>query len=371
MTQTSARRWSMSGWRGALAYALLWAIAVTGMEQIAPMQSADLRQAVLMIATSLFAWALSGVALLALARLALPRLGVVQLMPVAMLVLLLTVSFHTVQRTLLSAGPTWLVRTDPIIAGPGYFLWVHVVYGGMFIAGVAFAQRAERTRSILARAEIARSRSETLFSQARLASLQGSVDPAFVLRVLDAMQQRYALDAPGADRLLDRLVEFLRLAMPGVRSGRSTLGAELAIVRSYSRLICELEPQRNRWSCDADASLGEMPFPPLLLLPLLDRMSTRGEGVALVATRGAAQALLSIHGPATPDAAAPELLHRLRVGLHAAYGTAAQAAAVEDGAQVALTISLPLADAAPHVHDGRVPSPDGDASCQSTATTIH
>ena len=36
--------------------------------------------------------------------------------------------------------------------------------------------------------------------------------------------------------LLDQLVGFLRLAMPGVRSGQSTLAAELALVRSYAQL---------------------------------------------------------------------------------------------------------------------------------------
>ena len=47
----------------------------------------------------------------------------------------------------------------------------------------------------------------------------------------------YETGSPAADQLLDRLVGFLRTAMPSLRGGASsTLAAELEVVRSYVRL---------------------------------------------------------------------------------------------------------------------------------------
>jgi len=374
--EASARARSLFGWRRAMAYTLLWATAVSALENVAPISFFNFRQTVSMAVTSMATWALSGAILLTFAKLALPRLRPVPLMAAAVLLLsLLGLGYEAVTQMLFIVGP-WLVRFGPVKASLAHLIWIHLLYGGVFIAGAALAHRAERTRTILAQAEIARSRSETLLSQAQLASLEGSVDPGFLLRVMRTMQIRYAEDAPGADRLLDQLVGFLRLAMPGVRSGRSTLGAELAIVRSYSRLLCDLEPQRKAWSCDVDASLADLPFPPLLLVPLLDRLSVAsnaGDGVALTSACGTTHALLSIRGNAMLDGPGHDLLHRLRVGLHAAYGAATHVvlSAAELGRPALLTISLPLAAGVQRGGDGSVPFTNGDASCQPIATTTN
>jgi hypothetical protein len=143
------------------------------------------------------------------------------------------------------------------------------------------------------------------------------------------------------------------MAMPAVRSGRSTLGAELAIARAYLRLDASLEPRRAPWVCEADAALDDVPFPPLLLLPVLDALAGRAPAHAAPLRISAhvedTVAVLALHGPAAlrwlPDA----LLHRLRVGLHALHGSAAQVV-VADGASAdsaALTIRFPRAVSAP------------------------
>ena len=374
MSAAPARSRALFGWRRGLAYALLWAAACTALEVTVPIGLLDARQIVVMVWTSLLLWALTGSVLLVLASFALPRLSTVSILLAAGAVLpLLAFGYLTVDTALFSSGGWWPSLDTPLESNAGYIVWIYLLYGGMFVGGSAIAYRAERTRTMLARAEIARSRSETLFSQAQLAGVQGSVDPHFVLRVLDAMQRRYANDAAGADRLLDGLVEFLRLAMPGVRSGQSTLAAELAIVRSYARLLVLLDPARSAWHCEIDGALADLPFPPLLLLPVLDELasSRSADALALSAIRAPGQAVLAILGGAMRSEAGAALLHRLRIGLHAAYGAAAQVTSAPPGTAglPALTISLPLpAKSVRRIDDSSALDPNGDALCKPLAT---
>ena len=104
--------------------------------------------------------------------------------------------------------------------------------------------------------------------------------------------------------------------MPGVRSGRSTLTAELALVQSYASLWAELDPRRAGWRISIDAPVPDLPFPPLLLLPVLDQMP----GGCLSVKREADRIMLSIDGPIEAGWLPPALAYRLRVGLRATCG---------------------------------------------------
>ncbi len=141
-----------------------------------------------------------------------------------------------------------------------YNVWVCLFYGGLFMPGFVLVIRAERTRSLLGNAEIARSQTDTVLSQTQLQALRGQVDPDLLLRVMAEVQRRYAQDPAAAERLLDQLINFLRSAMPGVRSGRSTLAAELAIVQSYVQLWAELDPQRAGWRWTSTRRCLTWPF---------------------------------------------------------------------------------------------------------------
>lgn len=201
-----------------------------------------------------------------------------------------------------------------------YNLWVILFFGGLFMVVCVLNIRAERTRTSLGKAEIERSRTEILLGEAQLRALQGHVDPVFLLRVLADVEQRYAHRPADADRLLDRLVVFLRNAMPGVRSGHSTLEGEIALATAYAHLWADLEPRRESWRIRIAEPLPELPFPPLLLLPILDCLAAttpvapRGDIAVTSVGNGVT---LALDGPAaaTGDWFPSELAYRLRVGL--------------------------------------------------------
>lgn len=230
--------------------------------------------------------------------------------------------------------------------------------------------RAERTRGLLGDAEIACSRSDTVLSQAQLQALRGQVDPDLRLRVMAEVQRRYAGNPGAAERLLDKLVNFLRSAMPGVRSGRSTLAAELALVQSYVALWAELEPLRPGWRLNIDAPLPELEFPPLLLLPVLDHWT----GGGLSVRREAGRVGLSIDGPLQAGELPAPLAYRLRVGLRATCGESWTLSLneAEAGDAPALMLSLPIEPLAlsPRVAGAHLSPTPGDRPWTTPATSM-
>jgi hypothetical protein len=365
------------GWRRGAAYAVLWSLAVFVLETVWESSVVESRGWLPSAASGYPGWLFIGVVLAAFAALAVPLLPTAGLIGATTALLLLLTLIRAAFPELLvdlkvgSTQSPFAASEDTAI----FLGWSHLVYGGLFVGAGAVAHRSEQTRSLLARAEIARSRSQALFSQAQFGGLQGSVDPAFLLRVLEGMQSRYRTDAARAERLLDQLVGFLRLAMPGVRSGQSTLGAELALARSHARLANELEPRNTRWHCDIDASLADLPFPPLLLLPLLEQSSAGASGaagIALTATRAPTQVVLALQGAVRPGWLAGDLLHRLQVGLRATHGQVVGVvlSPVREPGAPALTMTLPLPEPSPHAAPARPSTPPPQGASTWTTTPL-
>jgi len=344
---------SLFGWQRGLAYTLLLGVVMSALEGIA---STGAIYATGFASPSILAtipgWICVAAVIVLTTAWGVPRFA---LQALAAITVAVVVGFTLIRA---ATEPNWFpwLPGFPISASAWYLGWASMLYGALFVGTHALAFRADRTRGLLAQAEVARGRSETLFAQAELSSLQGVVDPAFVLRVLGEIQRRYAEDAARADRLLDQLVAFLRLAMPAVRSGRSTLGAELALVRSYTSLNAAVEPQRAGWACDVDGALDDLPFPPLLLLPVLDALALPATRALRITARSDDTTIeLSLQGAAPGSRLPDALLHRLRVGLHALYGPTAHVGA-SPGA--AVTIRFQRADQTHRFH----PRPTGGPS---------
>jgi hypothetical protein len=259
-----------------------------------------------------------------------------------------------------------------------YFFWPALFYGGLFIAAWIWLDRSERTRRLLADAELARSTAEAHLGQAQLQALQGQVDPALLLRVLAEVQQRYRVDPRGADRLLDLLVAFLRAAMPAVRSGTSTLADEVTLLRAYAALSEQLDGGRVRWQLCIDAPPPGLSFPPLLVLPLVERLASTAPDaatLAMVMHCDADSVALELHG-AAPGWRDETLEYRLRVGLQGRFGDTWHLDVRDAPApnEAALTLRLSLSAATPlnpaAVHSCSDASSRGEAPWTNPATTM-
>ncbi|MFO1328845.1 MAG: hypothetical protein U1F56_15915 [Rubrivivax sp.] len=246
------------------------------------------------------------------------------------------------QRPANAAVHVWL-GLPTLRLSPWFAAWIAIASAPPFFAYCLIVQRSVRVQAVLGRAEFERTRTAALVGQARADALEGRVDPALLQRALVALQAAYAGRRMQAEALLDALVDFLRQAMPAIRSGRSTLMDELTLLRRYAALVHLVDGGRNLCQVSAEAPPRDPAFAPLLLIPLVEALS------AAQGRRSPVRVDLSVQGACATlafDVAAPgpgldeRWSERLERALRAAPEPAG--ARFEVGGARALTLWLPL-----------------------------
>ena len=133
------------------------------------------------------------------------------------------------------------------------------------------AAEGARMREKAALADLARQ--ATL---AELKTLQAQVEPHFLYNTLAGIQHLVRHDAALADRMLGRLHDYLRLALPGMREPMSTLAREFALADAYLALMQMRLGERLRVQLDLPDELAAQPFPPLMLGSLIENAVLHG-----------------------------------------------------------------------------------------------
>ncbi len=331
-------------WRQAVAYGLLWGVVVAALESIsATVYMPPGIDTLHYVGSLLLLWTSRGVVIAWTAQASeawLTSRAVAALF-----------AFELVLLSLSWDGLTSLSLTSERLYGLGlplranflYNFWILLVYGGLFFWFCMLGRRTRHTRDVLARAEIERSRTDGLLVAAQLESLKGRVDPALLLRAMSALRDRYARSRKQGEALLDATVAFLRHAMPGVRTGRSSVESELALVRAYAQLMELLAPGRMLCHVSAAPLPRDLPIPSMLLLPLIERLhAAQAVAVPVVVelTADARCMKLCLAGQAVDEGwLTDELAARLQHALSGLFGHEGRWTA---GGRPSLTLWLPL-----------------------------
>lgn len=115
-------------------------------------------------------------------------------------------------------------------------------------------------------------------AELRLSVLAAQVEPHFLFNTLAGVRSAITTDPARASEMVDRLVDYLRAAIPRLRSdGRvqATLGVQLDTVRAYLGLMAARMP-RLQWRIEAPAELLDASFPPLMLISLAENAVKHG-----------------------------------------------------------------------------------------------
>lgn len=169
--------------------------------------------------------------------------------------------------------------------------------GGGALALRSYLGEPQRWRDHAARKELDALRVQKLATEARLAVLQAQVAPHFLFNTLASVAAQIDGDPRRAAELTQGLAMYLRSTLP--RLGQdgavvaSTLGAQFDICRRYLDVMTLRLPGRLTVSVHLPDELGGLPFPPLVLISLVENAVThgiepkRGAGhIALSARRG-------------------------------------------------------------------------------------
>ena len=242
---------------------------------------------------------------------------------------------------------------DPHIGWPmvlAEYLNMVIVSGMIYAVAEAVRQRSQTQRAFEAAAG-RRASLEHQVLESRLAAMQAQVEPRFLFDTLVDIEALYEKDAPRAAANLDRLITYLRAALPRLRESGSTVEAELELVQAYLEVVTAVHGGRPTLTATLADECRTSRFYPMLLLPLIQRAVRHPSGVLpesisidVRAEPGLTVVVLRIAlaGGCTDD---PELA-RVRERLAGLYGGAASLECAEiAGESTELTLRIPAGGA--------------------------
>jgi len=108
--------------------------------------------------------------------------------------------------------------------------------------------------------------------------LQAQLEPHFLFNTLASLRSLMHQDVDRADAMLDALVGHLRAVMPAFRESKrhSILSEQLQISSSYLELMRVRLADRLRYTIEVPEALRSLPFPPLILLTLVENAVKHG-----------------------------------------------------------------------------------------------
>jgi Histidine kinase len=228
-----------------------------------------------------------------------------------------------------------------------------LLVGGVIYAVAEVAQRRCHTQREFEAAVRERGALEHQVLESKLSAMQAQVEPRFLFDTLVDIEALYEKAPQHAAANLDRLISYLRAALPRLRESGSTIEAELELVKAYLEVVTALHGGRPALSIELAEDCRHNRFYPMLLLPLIQRAVRHPSGVlpasiSIDVRREARDTVLALRialaGGCQDD---PELA-RVRERLAGLYGPAATLQCVELASEevTALTLRIPANGAA-------------------------
>jgi len=134
-------------------------------------------------------------------------------------------------------------------------------------------RRADSEAAALASGGLALAREER---ELQLRLLQAQIEPHFLFNTLANVRRLYRLQPEQGAQMMDSLKRYLRAALPSVRRADTTLADEFALVQSYLELLSMRMADRLVYTIVVDAGLAATPFPPMIVVTLVENAIKHG-----------------------------------------------------------------------------------------------
>jgi hypothetical protein len=112
--------------------------------------------------------------------------------------------------------------------------------------------------------------------QARMHLLQAQVEPHFLFNTLANVRALVDVGSPKAAPVLDRLIAYLRAAVPRLQQNATTVADELDLVRAYLDVMQMRMPDRLQFALHAEPDTLAVECPPISVLTLVENAVRHG-----------------------------------------------------------------------------------------------
>ncbi len=146
-----------------------------------------------------------------------------------------------------------------------------LAWSGLFVAAAEVIHRRSRTHDAIRAAQREHAVLARDLLESRLAAMQAQVEPQFLFDTLVDIERLYQRDTSGAAENLDRLITYLRVALPRLRESGSTMAAEIELVEAYLDVVRSLRNGSPSLTVTLADDCRDARFYAMLLLPLVQR----------------------------------------------------------------------------------------------------
>ncbi|MBI3283456.1 MAG: histidine kinase [Burkholderiales bacterium] len=138
------------------------------------------------------------------------------------------------------------------------------------ILPAAIRFEVQRSAHEALQAEAQKHRVERQLLEARLAALQGQIEPHFLYNTLANARALIRQDGVAAEQMLNHLIAYLRVAMPDLRAATTSLGQELERAEAYLQIMQLRLGARLHFSIQAAPPARACLIPPLAVMTLVE-----------------------------------------------------------------------------------------------------
>lgn len=168
---------------------------------------------------------------------------------------------------------------EEVLTHPFRFFYTAVsgLFLGLFVSLFFYNQwREAMSKAALHKAEAEQLLLKQQAAEAQLKLMQAQVEPHFLFNTLSGVQFLIESNPPAASRMLNHLIQYLRAAIPQLRQASTTLGQEIKLAQAYLSILQMRMGRRLSFDIERPAELDPHPFPPMMLLSLVENAVKHG-----------------------------------------------------------------------------------------------
>lgn len=220
-------------------------------------------------------------------------------------------------------------------------------WSALFVAAAEVIQRRALTNEAIRVTQREQAALARDVLESRLAAMQSQVEPQFLFDTLVDIERLYQKDTAGAADNLDRLITYLRVALPRLRESGSTMAAEIELVEAYLDVVRSTRNGSPTLTVSLAEDCREARFYPMLLLPLVqravrERADDAPSSIRIAVQRTGDDVAIVLRVAAPGGCAEDREIVRVRERLAGLYGSRASLDCVElQGNTTQLTMRIP------------------------------
>ena len=168
----------------------------------------------------------------------------------------------------------------PSIFFQKYSLIQMIILGLLFgsIISYFFVSREtiSATKTLVQEERIKRLTSEKKAVESNLKLLQAQIEPHFLFNTLSNILSLLETDLEKGKCMMEDLIHYLRTSLSKTREDTTTIGQEMEMIRAYMNIFKVRMGDRLRYKVDVPDSINDIPFPPMLIQPLVENSIKHG-----------------------------------------------------------------------------------------------